>query len=238
VKAFLLAAGHGTRLRPLTDTTPKCLLPVAGVPIISIWLSICRRYGIDEVLVNLHAHTEQLRNYLNQHERTGDVEVILSEESVLLGSAGTLRANAEWIGRDESFWIFYSDVLTNVNLAEMMAFHRSRNTQATIGVYEVDDPRRCGIVTADANGIVQKFVEKPKDPEGNLAFSGVMLASSEILKLVPDKLPADIGFDVLPELIGKMAAFPISSFLLDIGTLQNYNAAQTSWPGLSSVSAS
>jgi mannose-1-phosphate guanylyltransferase len=232
MKAFLLAAGHGTRLRPLTDSVPKCLLPVRGVPILQIWLEICRHLGIDQVLVNLHAHADAVRAFRDKESK--DINVDVSEEPTLLGSAGTLLANRDWIGSDSLFWIFYADVLTTENLAPMLETHKKRRQIATLGVCEVPDPTRCGIVTVDPDNIVSEFVEKPVTPPGNLAFSGIMVGSPALLDFVPRQVPADIGFHVLPTLAGRMVAYRISSLLLDIGTPENYNAAQAAWPGFSS----
>lgn len=232
MKAFLLAAGHGTRLRPLTDSVPKCLLPIRGVPILQIWLEICRRHGIDQVLVNLHAHADAVRAFLNKESK--DINVHVCEEPKLQGSAGTLLANRDWIGLDSLFWVFYADVLTTENLAPMLETHKSHRQIATLGVCEVPDPSRCGIVTIDQENVVRGFVEKPAMPSGHLAFSGIMVGSPALLDFVPCQVPADISFHVLPRLVGRMAAFRISSFLLDIGTPENYKAAQVAWPGFSS----
>jgi mannose-1-phosphate guanylyltransferase len=114
----------------------------------------------------------------------------------------------------------------------MLAFHRARNSQVTLGTYQVPDPTQCGVVTADREGIVRAFVEKPARPENNWAFSGVMIASPKTLDSIPSQRPADIGFHLLPRLIGQMAAYPVSEYLLDIGTLSNYKRAQSTWPGL------
>jgi len=230
VKAFLLAAGNGTRLRPLTDSVPKCLIPIQGVPILEIWLDLCRRAGIDEVLVNLHAHADVVRSALAQH-RNG-VRVHSPYEPVLQGSAGTLRQNREWIANEQDFWVFYSDVLTNVDLGRMLAFHRSKGVVATLGVYQVRDPQRCGIVTFGEDSVIREFVEKPTEPKTNWAFSGVMVATPQLVDAIPEHSPVDLGFHVLPKLAGKIAAYPIREFLLDIGTAENYQTAQTTWPGL------
>jgi mannose-1-phosphate guanylyltransferase len=232
MKAFLLAAGHGSRMRPLTDSIPKCLLPVRGVPILQIWLDLCRRQEIDDVLINVHAHANRVREFL---QKQGDgVKVSVSEETQLLGSAGTLLANRRWLGSDSVFWIFYADVLTNANLRDMLQLHRDRSVVATLGVCDVPDPRRCGIVSVDKEDIVRDFVEKPQVPSSSLAFSGIMVGSSALLDLIPDRIPADIGFHVLPTLVGQMAAYRIFDYLLDIGTPENYQTAQVSWPGLGS----
>jgi len=231
MKAFLLAAGHGTRLRPLTDTIPKCLVPICGVPMLQIWLELCRKAGIDEVMLNLHAHSGLVREWLNQNGSCG-VRVRLSEEVALLGSAGTLLGNRDWVHGDSRFWVLYADVLTNADLRAMLAFHDARQPAATLGLYRVPDPSRCGIVSFDDQHLIRGFVEKPANPPGNWAFSGVMIGTSKLLDHIPPSFPSDLGFDVLPRLLGQMLAHPISDFLLDIGTLENYRAAQNSWPGL------
>ncbi len=230
MKAFLLAAGHGTRLRPLTNSVPKCLLPVQGTPILQIWLQACQRFGIDEILVNIHAHAELVRRFLHDHASTTKVHVV--EEKHLLGSAGTLLANCAWVQSEEFFWVFYADVLNRVELSAMLRVHQSRNPAATLGVYRVPDPTRCGIVDVEPDGTVRHFVEKPAKPRSNLAFSGLMIGTPRLLEQIPRKQPVDIGFDVLPLLAGKMMAYAISDYLLDIGTMENYERAQTTWPGL------
>jgi len=230
LKAFLLAAGNGTRLRPLTDTIPKCLVPIQGVPLLNIWLRICKRFGIDEVLVNLHAHAESVRDYLRKN--TDGVKVCVAEEQELLGSAGTLRVNRDWVASDDCFWIFYADVLNCADLENMLRLHQHRRPAATLGIYPVSNPTRCGIVGVNEDGTIREFVEKPQKPAGNLAFSGLMIGTQELLDVIPECVPADIGFHVLPRLCGRMLAFPIHDYLIDIGTMENYVTAQTAWPGL------
>ena len=231
MKAFLLAGGFGTRLRPLTDSTPKCLLPVRGIPMLQIWFELCRGYDIDEVLINIHCHGKAVRKFIE--ERKDDLEVRVFEEEALLGSAGTILANRNWVSEENSFWIFYADVLTTTDLNRMLAFHERHNQVATIGVYDVLDPTRCGIVQLGDNGLVRDFVEKPKVPIGNLAFSGLMVDSPAFLDVIPYLCPVDLGFHVLPQLVGRMAAYRIQDFLIDVGTLETYRTAQETWPGLS-----
>lgn len=229
MKAFLLAAGQGTRLRPITDKIPKCLVPVCGVPMLKIWMDICHRAGIDEVLVNLHTHGSSVRDWLSRN--TNGVRVRLAEETRLLGSAGTLLANRDWVSTENCFWIFYADVLTNVNLHRMLEFHLERQPAATLGLYEVPDPSRCGVVCFDQQMVVREFAEKPAKPKSHWAFSGIMIGTPELLDQIPNRDLVDLGFDVLPRLVGRMLAFPISDYLLDIGTLENYQKAQNTWPG-------
>jgi mannose-1-phosphate guanylyltransferase len=230
MKAFLLAAGHGTRLRPLTDNLPKCLLPIKGTPMLAIWLEQCRRSGIREVLVNIHSHADQVRDYLARHK--DGIEVRVVEEPALLGSAGTLRANAGWVASENLFWIFYADVLTSASLERMLTAHLAKNPLATLGVYRVPNPERCGIVRLGNEDVIEEFVEKPAQPASDLAFSGIMIATPKLLSAIPAREPCDIGFDLLPCLSGSMLAYRISEYLLDIGTPETYQRAQETWPGL------
>lgn len=230
MKAFLLAAGNGTRLRPLTDRVPKCLLPIRGVPLLKIWLEICGNFGINEVLINIHSYPGAVKKYVEGNG--GGVMIRLSEEGTLLGSAGTLLENRDWVASDSAFWIFYADVLTNANLAHMLEFHTQRRQPVTMGVYEVSNPKQCGIVTTDHEGIVREFVEKPANPRSNLAFAGLLIATPELFDVIPREVPADLGFDVFPKFVGRMAAYPISDYIMDIGTPDKFKHAQETWPGL------
>jgi mannose-1-phosphate guanylyltransferase len=198
---------------------------------LEIWLELCGRAGIDEVFINLHAHSDVVRATIGQHQN--GVKVVFCEEQDLLGSAGTLLANRDWVAGEPEFWVFYADVLTNLDLTRMLVFHRARRPVATIGVYKVADPERCGITLVDEHFVVREFTEKPANPRSDLAFSGVLIATPELLGAIPTDIPADLGFHVLPRLVGRMLAYPISEYLLDIGTMENYTAAQSTWPGLS-----
>jgi mannose-1-phosphate guanylyltransferase len=163
--------------------------------------------------------------------------VRIFEEPVLLGSAGTLRANRAWVAPESSFWVFYADVLTTANLSRMAEFHRQHKGVATLGVCPVPDPHRSGIVVADEGGTVRQFIEKPINPPGNLAFGGIILARRELLDSIPDQMPADLGHDVLPRLVNRMFAHLITDYHLDVGTPESYAAAQTDWPGLTAPTA-
>src|SRR5579884_1588802 len=234
MKAFCLAAGHGTRLKPITDTVPKCLVPIRGKPLLGIWLDIFERYGITDVLINIHSHANIVRTFLAKQHST--VNVIVSEEEELLGSAGTLRAHRDWIceGNDrigknskaiDSFWIFYADVLNAIDLNAMLAFHQrqaSGSALATLGLYRVPDPKRCGVVELDTNQLIVGFEEKPQQPKSDLAFSGIMLGTPAVLDLIPPEIATpDIGFHLLPRLVGRMYGYTVREYLIDIGTMQN-----------------
>jgi mannose-1-phosphate guanylyltransferase len=229
LKAFLLAGGHGTRLRPLTDSIPKCLVPIRGRPLLDIWLDLCARSSITEVLINLHAHSQAIEQHLNRSRPPVDVRLVREER--LLGSAGTLAANRAWVGSDSAFWILYSDVLTNTDLSRMSEFHSRHREVATLGVYQVPDPSRCGVAVTDNSGAIIDFEEKPQIPRSNWVFSGLMVADAGLFDSIPPRVPADIASHVLPRLLGKMRAYPVADYLLDIGTVSNYEKAQATWPG-------
>jgi mannose-1-phosphate guanylyltransferase len=193
-----------------------------------MWLELCDRFGIDEVLINVHAHSDMVRDFVRRQKTRATVQLV--EEAELLGSAGTLRANRAWVASDQCFWVFYTDVLHQVNLATMLELHRSQDVAATLGVYKVPDPTRCGIADLGDDNRVTHFVEKPARPTGNLAFAGLLIGTPVLLDAIPDKCPADLGLDVLPQLVGRMLAYPISDYVIDIGTMENYKQAQATWP--------
>jgi mannose-1-phosphate guanylyltransferase len=235
MKAFLLAAGEGTRLRPLTNDLPKCLVPIKGKPLLQIWLELCFGHGVDEVLINVHHHSAKVRAFLDSRSFASP-PVKIFEEPKLLGSAGTVIANSEWLQDEDWFAVFYADVLTNANLGALFSAHRKHHPLVTIGVTLRENPQECGIVSVDEQGYATTFVEKPTDPKSNLGFSGLMIASTKLLpemakisEGLPTCCPVDFGQHVFPNLIGRMRAFPLTGFLADIGTLSRYEMAQSTW---------
>jgi len=217
MKCFLLAAGLGKRLRPLTETIPKCLLPIGGKPLLQIWLERLHLYGIDEVLVNTHWLHEQVDAFLKNWQEHLP-RVVTFYEPNLLGSAGTLYANRHWVSNDESFLIVYSDNLTDVDLNKMLDFHNSHDMPFTLGVFRTERPKECGIAEISDDGIVIDFVEKPEKPTTELAAAGVYIADERIFDFFPKidfankndlTKPLDLGFDVIPMLVGRMKAYLI-----------------------------
>jgi len=143
-KAFLLAGGLGTRLRPLTDATPKCLVPVGGRPMLHWWLLICERLGVKEVLLNTHHLAEQVRAFVRA--RATSMKVTLFHEERLLGTAGTLAANRGFVEGQRDFWIFYADTLVGAEMSPMVALHRTRGADLTLGVFRSPEPKSGGVV--------------------------------------------------------------------------------------------
>jgi len=235
-QAFLLAAGLGTRLRPLTNTMPKCLLPIGGKPLLQIWLENLKRHGINKILINTHWFADKVSAFLTA-QSNAYFQLNIFNETNLLGSAGTIWANKEWVGK-KPFFILYGDNLTNVNLSKMIAFHQEHGLPFTLGVFQTDNPRQCGIAEIDEGGNVVGFEEKPKEPKSHWAAAGIYLADHRIFQALPEmenkslasrSVPFDMGFHVIPKLLGQMKAYFIHDFLMDIGTPQSYEQAQQSW---------
>jgi len=228
LKAFLLAAGLGTRLRPITETTPKCLVPIAGIPLLGWWIKLFEKYQITEVLINLHHLPEAVEKYINNIDTW--IKFSFFYEETLLGSAGTLKANKDFIKDDSPFFICYADNLTNYNLSEMHAFHQEKKSNFTMALFRTDTPKIKGIVEIDEICKVISFEEKPDSPKSDLANAGIYLANNTIFNLIPLKKFADIGFDLLPNLVHDMYGWETKEYLLDIGTIEHLNKANTEWP--------
>jgi len=230
VKAFLLAAGRGSRLRPITDSIPKCMLKVGGQPLIDIWLDTLHLAGVDEVLVNLHHLPDVVLGHISA--RTAPPEVLAVFEPELLGSAGTLLANRDWVGGEELFLALNADNLTDFDLRHLIEFHRHGHDLATLAVFRAPDPSRCGVVELDPAGRLVGFTEKPASPASNLANAGMYVFHPNVLDIigsVKGSPPTDIGYHLLPLLIGRARALALDGYFRDIGTPESYRAASLEW---------
>ena len=234
MKAFLLAAGEGRRLRPLTETLPKCLVPIRGTPLLALWLQLLERGGITDVLINLHHAHARVVEFLDGYRTP--IAVTTTHEPVLLGSAGTVRANRDFVRDESRFLVLYADNLTNVDLRRLIRFHDARDLPLTIGVVPTDRPKEKGTVVVDAQDRVLEFVEKSPQPRSDLANAGIYVAGQELFECLPAATPRsdvlDFGYDVLPRMIPRVSAYRIEEFLMDIGTPDGYALAQERWPGL------
>jgi mannose-1-phosphate guanylyltransferase len=229
MKVFLLAAGLGTRLGSITDTTPKCLVDVGGQPMLDIWLDALAKAGIQEVLVNTHHHAGMVAAHVA--DRMSPPAVRLSHEQVLLGSAGTLLANRDFVADEDMFLVVNVDNLTDFDLGVLIDAHRASATIATLTVFRAPRPSECGIVEV-ADGRVIGFVEKPANPTSDLANAGMYAFHPRVLDEIPEPLPRDIGFDLLPRLVGRAGAVALEDcYFLDIGTTAALARARDEWKG-------
>lgn len=229
MRAYLLAGGRGERLRPLTDRVPKCLAPIGGRPLLAYWLSLCRREGITDVLLNVSHHFEMVEAFLaSWPEPTPKVTVVRELEPS--GTATTVLRERWFSVNTPDVWVFYADNLSDLRLAPMRRIHDAHVDPLTIGLFHTPAPESSGIVDIDADGRIVSFVEKPAKPRGDLANAGVYLMRSSAFDAIPSGPGlVDFGQHVLPTLVGRMHGYVIPDFHEDIGTPERLVHATAGW---------
>jgi mannose-1-phosphate guanylyltransferase len=232
VKAFLLAAGVGSRLRPLTAIVPKCMLVVGDQPLLDIWLDRFAQVGADEVLINLHHLPDVVRRHVAARAAPPYVRTFYEPE--LLGSAGTLLANREWVQGEEFFLACYADNLTDFDLRSLVAAHHGHHAPATLAVFHSDNPSAGGVVELDGANRIIGFTEKPREPVSDLTNAGMYVFHPGVLDEIDGIPPRDIGYDLLPRLVGRAQAVPVEGYFRDIGTPWAYQRAREEWPARAS----
>ena len=226
MRAILLAAGLGTRLRPITDTTPKCLVLINGQELLAIWLNRLAEARIGPFLVNTHYLSGQVDDFVEASPYRNDISLV--HERNLLGTAGTLVANLDFFG-DSDGLLIHAD---NYCLADFSAFlqsHLNRPPECvlTMMTFRTDTPSSCGIVELDVRGVVVGFHEKVANPPGNLANGAVYILSAELLQRLGSDLRGvtDFSTEVLNRFVGKIYSYETAATFLDIGTPENYAKA-------------
>ncbi len=227
----MLAGGLGTRLRPLTDTMPKCLVPIAGKPLAAWWFARFADAELRDVLINTHHLPEPVRAFIAEMNDRG-FRVQEAYEPELLGSAGTVRANRAWMDAADECVIVYADNLSNVDLGQMLSFHREHEDPVTMMLFHTENPRACGIVELDTDGRVVAFEEKPDEPATDLANGGVYVVSADAFREMADIGGTDLAFDVLPHFVGRMHGWVWDGYHLDIGTYEALSRAEADAPAL------
>jgi mannose-1-phosphate guanylyltransferase len=218
VRVLLLAGGLGTRLKPLTDAVPKCLIPIAGRPLLDYWLDLFGEAGLRHIRINTHHLPEAVRDYIVRINATGQFHMTEAHEPQLLGSAGTVAANRDLAEGAKEVLIVYADNLSDVNLDEMITFHESHGDPMTMMLFRAPRPEACGIVELDSAKRVLSFVEKPEQPKSDLANAGLYILNADAYREVADMKGFDFGFDVLPRFVGRMRGWLWPAYHLDIGT--------------------
>lgn len=229
-KAMILAAGEGSRLRPLTLQNPKVLLPIAEVPLIQYTLFWLKSHGIQEVAINLYHLGDKIKDFLGDGSQFG-MRIHYSLEETLLGTAGGVRRMEPFF--DGTFAVVYGDVLTNFDLSAMSKVHRDKRAIATLALFEASAARDVGIVVINARGRVIDFVEKPKSLSPNprpLCNGGIYILEKEMLDYIPGNGFFDFAYDIFPKLI--QLDLPIygyvltpEDYLIDIGSIHKYQKA-------------
>jgi len=205
MRAILLAAGLGTRLRPITDKIPKCLVPINGKPLIDYWLEQLTKAGIEKFLINTHHLHEQVESYIEQSKFAGMVNLVYEKE--LLLSGGTVIANKDFINAHNN---------------------RPGNTEITMMTFTTDDPKSCGVIKVDNSGIIQEFHEKVQNPPSTIANGAVYIVEASVISYMErlKKVKVDFSVDVLPYYMGKIFTYYNGLYHRDIGNIRSYELAQ------------
>src|ERR1700759_4743205 len=224
-----MAGGEGTRLRPMTTNQPKPLLPVANRPIMEHVLRLLRRHGFTDTVVTVQFLAALVRNYFGDGEDFG-MHLQYATEEMPLGTAGSVK-NAEDALRDEPFLVISGDALTDIDLTAMVRFHKEQGALVTVGLTRVPDPLEFGIVIADEDGRIQRFLEKPTWGQvfSDTVNTGVYIMEPEVLAEVSAKESVDWSHDVFPRLLQRGApiyGYVSDKYWEDVGTLESYLKAQ------------
>jgi len=229
VKAFILAAGLGTRLRSLGLDVPKVMVPIGGKPLLQHHFELLGRQGVCEFIVNLHYLPKKITDYFGDGSRFG-VKITYSYETELLGTAGAVKKMEAEL-RDGTFLVLYGDNLFRFELAPLLAFHREHSALATMALWESPEPWTGGVVETDADGRVRRFVEKPdpKEVSTNRINAGIYLLEPAVLDAIPAGQFCDFGRDVFPKLLAEgkpLYAMKPDAYVQDIGTPERLAKAQ------------
>jgi len=228
VRAYILSAGLGTRLYPITDKTPKVMLPIGQRPLLWYQIKLASFYGFDEIIVNLHKNAKKVSDYFGDGKDL-QVKILYAYEKKLLGTAGSVKRAQNFFDK-QTFLVLYGDTFRNTNLKKLCNFHLRKKGICTILLYQTDEPWTQGIIEINKNNQVLSFVEKPKrgKERSNLSNAGVLICEPKIFDYIqPDKF-SDFGADVLPNLakIERVFAVKTGDYTQDIGTPEHYQKAQ------------
>ena len=234
MKALLLAAGFGTRLKPITDSIPKCLVPIRGIPLLQYWLdNLCPLSQLEEIWINTHYLRNQVEAFIRNSPWRSKVRLL--NEPELLGTAGTLRTLKDELSvGHRPVLVAHADNLSCFDPRQLLLFHETKpkNVEITMMTFETDSPQSCGIVELDSTGIVQVFHEKVQAPPGNLANAAVYVFDFGVLEFISSlpKKRIDISEDVLPHYMGKIQTFENLCYHRDIGSPESLAKADWEFP--------
>lgn len=226
MRALLLAAGIGSRLRPITETVPKCLVPIHGKPLLDYWLDRLPPTNVERILINLHYLANTVRAHVEATSSADRIDLVY--EPTLLGTAGTVKANRDWFGT-APFLLAHADNLTDFDLRQLIAGHIARPAGCAITMlaFRTDNPQSCGILELGQNHIVEGFHEKVAAPPGNLANAAVYIVEPEVADFISQFNDSFIDFStqVIPAFLGRILALENEGYHRDIGTPEGLRRA-------------
>jgi len=217
--AVILAGGRGSRLMPSTDTCPKPLMPIANIPMIEYVLEKIPN-SVENVYFTVHHLSHKIENYFSKHPRRYAYNIV--KEDKPLGTGGALRHIKDKLTED--FVVFNGDVISSLNVDEMVKYHIKKKALATIALWKVDDPTSFGKVTLTENYKITDFVEKPNEKSDSFINAGIYIFSPDVLKYLPDKEVVSIEREVFPTVVkeGNVYGFSFDGFWIDAGTLPRF----------------
>ena len=223
MRAILLAAGLGTRLRPLTDTTPKCLVPINGKPLLDIWCESLLSAGVTRLLINLHYKSELVQQHISKSKFAKSVETIF--EPQLLGTAGTLVSNKKFFD-DQDGILLHADNYCEADIKQLISAHTNRPSicDLTMLAFRTQTPHTCGILEVGEQNILKQMYEKSYDDHGNLANAAFYILSKRLMAELDNE--TDFSNEVIPKYFGKVLVVETSETFIDIGTPETYALAQ------------
>lgn len=229
MKAVILAAGLGTRMQAVFPNIPKVMLPIGGKPLLEWAITHLKKFGFNEIYINLHFLPEKIKNYFGDGEKFG-VKITYSFEPEILGTAGALVNFKKYL--NETFTVVYGDVLTTLDFGKFLKFHQQKKSQATLLVHQTDHPEDSDLVRIDNKGKIIKFYLKPhKKPikDTGLSSAAIYILEPEILKFLSEKVPSDFVHDFFPVLIKeklRLFGYESTEFAKDVGTPKRYQDFQ------------
>jgi len=226
VKALIMAAGYGTRLEPLTKAVPKPMVLVVNKPILQYNLELLRRFGIKDLCMNIHYHPEQMEHFFQDGNNFG-VNLTYSFEEKLMGTAGGVKKMADLMDISKTFIVFSSDLVTDINLSKLVAYHKKKKALVTIALTEVEEVEEYGVVILEEDGRISGFQEKPSPKEAlsKWANAGIYICEPEVLDLIPDGEFYDFGKELFPKIIEakeRIFGYKMVEYWGDIGNLECY----------------
>ena len=232
MKAMVLAAGKGTRLFPLSGVIPKPMAPVAGKPVLQHIFDLLAGAGVEEIHANVHYLADAILRLYGEETQVDGPTVHFTREERLTGTAGGVKRLASTGAFEETFVVIMGDALTDVNVAELVAFHKEKGAIATLALKRVGDTSEYGVTKLDNEKNVLRFQEKPdpREAASNLANTGIYVLDPEVLDYIPENTFLDFAKDVFPRLLEsgeKILGYDEGEFYWsDIGTLESYRTAQ------------
>jgi len=223
MKALILAAGFGTRLKPLTLAVPKPMIPIVNRPAMQYNIELLKKFWIKEIFANIHYFPEQIENYFGDGSHLG-VKLRYSFEEVLLGTAGGVKRMAKDLAEiKDTFIVMSSDALTDINLQNLVSQHKKKKALVTIALAQAKDITHFGVVMLDGDDRVKSFQEKPKKEEAvsDLVNSGIYVMEPEVLDMIPDGF-YDFGKQLFPKLVeekGPIFGYRMVEYWNDVGSI-------------------